>query len=173
MTNLIPEKLNDFRVYRKGSTLIGVADLQLPSFESMTETIKGAGIAGEYESPNVGHFGSQKLTMNFRSVTKQFVSTLEPNVVNFDCRAATQVLNPYTGLYTQEPIRVFVKGIPTKVDLGKMEKGSPYENSLEVEITYIKIYINGQSVLELDKLHYKYVINGKDHLATVRRALGM
>ncbi|MCL6456491.1 MAG: phage major tail tube protein, partial [Gorillibacterium sp.] len=52
MANLVPEKLNDFRVYRDGNNLAGVADIQLPSFENMTETIKGAGIAGEYESPN-------------------------------------------------------------------------------------------------------------------------
>jgi uncharacterized protein len=173
MTNLIPEKLNDFRVYRNGNNLVGVADIQLPSFENMTETVKGAGIAGEYESPNIGHFQSMKLTINWRVLNENFVSLLEPTVASFDCRGVNQVLDAATGEYKQVPCRVLVRGIPNKNELGKMEKGSPYDASNEVEITYIKIDINGETVLELDKLNYKFVVNGKDYLADVRKALGL
>ena len=49
----IPEIINDFNVYKGGSKLIGVSDeVTLPDFEAMTETISGAGIAGEYETTN-------------------------------------------------------------------------------------------------------------------------
>ncbi|UTW68684.1 phage major tail tube protein [Anaerobacillus sp. HL2] len=40
-------------------------DVQLPSLEAMTETVKGAGIAGEVDSPVIGHFGSLGITLNY------------------------------------------------------------------------------------------------------------
>ena len=173
MANLVPEKLNDFRVYKDGGHLVGVADLQLPSFEAMTETVRGAGIAGEYESPNIGHFQSMKLTLNWRVLNENFTSVMAPKVMSFDCRGANQVLDAASGVYSQVPCRVFVRGIPTKNEPGKMEKGSPYDGSTEFEVSYIKIDINGKTLVELDKLNYKYVVDGTDYLAGVRKALGM
>jgi uncharacterized protein len=173
MANLIPEKLNDFRVFHNGGNLVGIADMQLPSFENITETVKGAGIAGEYESPNIGHFQSMKLTFNWRVLNESMALLLAPNVGSFDCRGANQVLDAATGNYIQVPCRVLVRGIPTKNELGKMEKGSPYDSSTEIEVTYIKIAINNITLVELDKLNYKFVVKGKDYLADVRRALGI
>ncbi len=43
----VPEKLINFRVYEDGDDLVGVADVTLPTLDAMTETVKGAGIAGE------------------------------------------------------------------------------------------------------------------------------
>ena len=44
--NVVPEKLINFRAYNDGNDLLGVTDVQLPSLDAMTETVKGAGIAG-------------------------------------------------------------------------------------------------------------------------------
>lgn len=172
--NIVPEKLNDFRVYRNGSNdLKGVVDLQLPSFEGMTEAVNGAGIAGEYESPNIGHFGSQKLTLNWRVLNTDLVEFYKPTSVDLDCRGANQEFDAANGKYIMKPVKVVVRGVPTKVDPGKMAKGSTYDASTEVEVTYIKIDIDGKNVIELDKLNYKYIVNGTDYLADVRKALGM
>ena len=45
MANTVPEKLINYKVYLDGSDMVGLADVELPNFEAMTETIKGAGIA--------------------------------------------------------------------------------------------------------------------------------
>ncbi|QPA33433.1 phage major tail tube protein [Thermaerobacillus caldiproteolyticus] len=171
--NQIPEKLNDFRVYLNGNNLVGIADVQLPSFEHITETIKGAGIAGEYESPTIGHFQSQKVTINWRVLNESVVSLIAPVVGTFDIRGANQILDAATGSYIKVPCRVLVRGIANKNELGKMEKGSPYDASSEVEINYIKIQVNGKTLVELDKLNYKFEVNGVDYLADIRKALGM
>ena len=62
-SNQIPERLINFRVYLDGSDLLGVASVELPSLESMSDTVSGAGIAGEVESPILGHFGSMTVTL--------------------------------------------------------------------------------------------------------------
>ena len=55
MPNIVPEKLNDFRVYGDGNALLGIAEGNFPNIEFMTSEVKGAGIAGVLESPALGH----------------------------------------------------------------------------------------------------------------------
>lgn len=171
---LIPEKLNDFRIFVSGSPdLKGVADLQLPSFDAMTETVSGAGIAGEYESPNFGHFQSMKFTINWRMITGELTVFLKPGAISIDCRLANQEYDQTAGNHVFKANRVFVKGAVTKNDLGKASKGSPYEGSSEIEVTYIKLERDGVTIVELDKINYIYKVNGIDYMANIRKALGM
>ena len=60
--NKVPERLINFRVYNDGNDLLGVANVDLPSIEAMSDTVSGAGIAGEVESPILGHFASMTAT---------------------------------------------------------------------------------------------------------------
>lgn len=52
--------------------------------------------------------------------------------------------------------------------LGKVAKGKKMESKVELEILYIKVEINNAVVLELDKLNFVFVLNGKDMLAQIR-----
>lgn len=52
--------------------------------------------------------------------------------------------------------------------LGKVAKGKKMESEVELEILYIKVEINNAVVLELDKLNFVFVLNGKDMLAQIR-----
>jgi uncharacterized protein len=170
---LIPEKLNDFRVFVSGSSdLKGVADLQLPSFDAMTETVSGAGIAGEYESVNLGHFQSMKFTLNWRMITSELTEFLKPESIQVDCRLANQMYDQVSGKHQFKASRVLVKGAVTKNDLGKASKGSPYEGSSEIEVTYLKVEYDGKIIVELDKINYIYKVNGFDYMAAIRKALG-
>ncbi|MCT8975494.1 phage major tail tube protein [Clostridium sp. CX1] len=174
MGKLIPEKLNDFRIYVNGSPeLKGVADLELPSLEAMTETVSGSGIAGEYESPNIGHFQSMQLTINWTVITEDLLEFLKPQMAIIDCRLANQEYNLTKGKHEFKANRVVVRGIPTNNELGKAEKGSPYEGSTEVEVLYLKIEREGKTFIELDKVNYIYIVNGVDYMADLRKALGM
>lgn len=63
----IPEIINGFNAYNGGDKLIGVsAEVTLPDLEAMTETISGAGILGEYEATNPGHYGAIEIEVPFR-----------------------------------------------------------------------------------------------------------
>ncbi|USG67448.1 phage major tail tube protein [Brevibacillus ruminantium] len=172
--NTVPERLINFRVYVDGSNdLKGVADIQLPSFESMTETVSGAGIAGEYESPTIGHFQSMKLTLNWRTVTKDMISLLRQKAQRFDCRGAFQVYDAASGQYKTQAVRVVVQGPPTKVEPGKLEANGSTDGVTEIEVLYLKLDIDGKNQVEIDKLNYITVIDGVDYLADVRQALGL
>ena len=171
--NPVPEKLINFRVYENGNDLLGVADVQLPSIEPMTDTVKGAGIAGEVDSPILGHFGSMTATLNWRTVTKPLVRLAQQKAHSLDLRGAIQVYNAALGEYAVIPLKVVLRGIPKKTDLGKLDVGSAGDASSEFEVVYMKVTLNGETMIEIDKYNYICVINGEDYLLQVRTALGL
>ena len=169
----VPEKLINFRVYNEGADLLGVADITLPTLESMTETIKGAGLAGEIDSPVLGHYGSQTVELNWRTLYKPNVLLAAPKAVTLDMRGANQVKDSESGSYVVQPVKVVVRGVPKSTELGKLDVGTGSESKNTLEVDYIKVTIDGADVLELDKYNYICKVDGTDYLSEVREALGM
>lgn len=170
----IPQLLTNCAVYFGPQSLIdlGMATVTLPAFEAMTETISGAGIAGEMAAPVKGHFTSQKVAINFRTPTLNQLSMLTPVFHIFDIRGSIQYLDPATQLITTQAITLDCRGPVNQLQLGSMEPGKQFGSSLEMEIAYIAITLNGVRVIELDKLNQVFKVLEVDHLASVRRDLG-
>lgn len=173
MSNQVPEKLISYRVYHDGVDLVGTADVDLPDLDAMTEKIKGAGIAGEFDSPTLGHYGSMTLKISWRSLVKSVAFLSQQKSHALDIRGATQVLDSGTGAYTVVPIKIAVRGTPKKTGLGKLDVGAKMDSSNEFEVSYLKVSINNVDVIEIDKFNYIAKIDGEDALSMVREALGL
>lgn len=169
----VPEKLINFRVYENGNDLVGVADVELPSLETMTETVKGAGVAGEVDSPVMGHFGSMELTLNWRTLEKTNIKLAVFGGVALDLRSSQQVYDSNSATLKTIGTKVVIRGIPKNTELGKLEVGTTTDTSNVIEVTYLKVDIDGETVLEVDKYNFICVINGVDYLASVRENLGL
>jgi hypothetical protein len=173
MSNPIPEKLINFRAYLDGTDLLGTTDVELPNMESMTDTVKGAGIAGEVEAPILGHYGSQSLTLNWRTTTGNTTILAKPKAHHLDLRGSIQTYDASDGAYKTVPLKVVVKAIPKNTQLGKLDVGTGQDAVSEFEINYIKVWLDGQERIELDKYNFICVIEGQDYLADVRSNLGL
>lgn len=172
--SIVPQIINDVKIYKGGTAdLKGAADIQLPSFDPMTETMNGAGQSGEIETIIIGHFQSMKLTINWRMITDEITDFLKPESLSLDCRVANQEYDATAGSNKFKINRVVVRGKATKNDFGKAAKGSAYDGSTEVEIEYIKIERDGRVLVELDKYNYIYKVDGVDYLEELREGLGM
>lgn len=169
----IPEKLNNFTAYRNGSEYMGVADVDLPDLESMSETVSGAGIAGEIDSPTIGQFASMTVTINWRVMERANFKLARQEQQAIDFRGSIQVLDTLSGTYMQVPVKVTIRGIPKNTTLGSLAVGATMDNSNELEVTYIKILVNGFTAVEIDKLNFISIIDGVDSLAGVRNNLGL
>ena len=173
-TNELPEILQNFRVYESGGNdLKGVVDVTLPSLESLTESVKGAGIAGEYETPVVGHYKSMTVSLKYRTATAGLLALSAPKIHALDLRGAIQSRDDASGTLRTVPMRVAVRCSPKKTEPGKFEVGAGMDASNEFECTYLKITLDGKDMVEIDKLNYKCVIDGTDYLSEIRSALGM
>ena len=79
-THNIPDRLHDMRVYNNASNvMLGISKVTLPDMDYLTETMKGAGIAGEFESIAPGLLKALELGLDFNTVTKHTYSLFAPN----------------------------------------------------------------------------------------------
>lgn len=169
----ISEKTVDYSVYRNGTTYLGTASVDLPSIEFLSETIKGAGIAGEMESPTIGHTSAMSLTINWRTVTPEAVGLIAPESHALDFRAVVQVYDPTKGEYNTVQEKISVRAMPKSLSIGKLEAGATMDSSNEFSVNYLKILHDGKEVLEIDKINYVFRVNGKDYLANIKTQLGL
>lgn len=167
--NYIPEKINDYNAYLDGNKMIGVAaSVTLPEIKMKSSTVSGVGINGEIDSPTIGLFESFTQEVQFNTLYSSAVDMLNPlTTVNLTFRAAQQVYDK-TGGYAFKGLRIVEMMRIKEFKPGKIEKGEGTEATVAGELTYLMIEIDGQQVVEIDKLNGVYRVNGVDMLEQIR-----
>lgn len=165
----IPTKINRYNVYNRGNRLLGMGDeLTLPDFEPSSETVSGAGILGEIDDPTPGYFANQEIEIPFRILDKEATDMLDiTKAVQLEIRGAEQTTNS-EGDIEFLGVRAVVRGRCKKFAPGKMKAGNPMDTTITLSILYILIELEGEPVLELDKMNEVFKINGNDILAKVK-----
>lgn len=172
MNNSIPEKIAQFNVYAENEKLIGLSgEITLPSLEPITETISGAGIAGEYESAVPGQFGSMSIEIPFKTLYDAAFNLFTPKGQTIVLRASEQSYLPGSGQIVFKGLKITLKVIPKGLDLGKLAIYKPTETKNTLEVLYIKIERDGKELLELDKLNFIFKLNGEDILKDIRNQI--
>ena len=167
---LIAELINAYNVYKDGKRIGVDADVELPELEALTETSSAAGVLGEIDIPATGHFGSLKTKIKFAILSDDYFSMLDTTKpLELTLRASGEYTDKETGNLEDISVKIIVRGWVTNSNLGSLEQGKKGEPELEIETTYLKVDIDGATRLELDKLNFKYVVNGKDLLAKIRK----
>ena len=172
-TNTIPALLTAAKVYNEGDFLVGIADVEVPSIEYMTETLGGLGISGEIDIPVLGHFKSFTSKLKWNSLTEAAIDLLKPKAHTLEIRASIQEYDAGTGEYVNTPVKMMLKGMPTKGNLGKFEEGKKMDSESEFSVSYLKLWIGGKEMMEVDIFNFICKINGEDSLAEIRKNLGM
>lgn len=152
--------------------LLDTTNLQLPSIENATETLSGAGILGEIDFPNMYKPGAMSFAINQRLDTRDAVSLFAPREHNFEVRWVTDKFDSKNTVIGVDSHKVVMKGLPKKYDPGKIESGAASDGSNEFEIYYYKKVINGETLIEIDKLHYGLKVMGKDYSKNISNILG-
>ncbi len=170
---IVPEMLRNFRVYEGSDDFIGTSDVELPSLESLNETIKGAGMAGEIAAPVIGHLGSIETKFNWRTITNKNASLVAPRAHTFDVRGDQQFYDSTAGEYITCAVKLLIVGSPKNAELGKLDPATTTGTSNVYETTYLKLEIDGKEKLEIDKYNYIFKVDGKDYLSASREAQGI
>ena len=166
--NYIPEKVNDYNVYQDGNKMIGLAaEVELPSIKMKTSTIEGVGVGGEIDSPTIGQFESLEAKLKFNTLYSSATDLMNPlNTVNLTLRAAQQVYDK-TGGYAFKGLRIVMGGRVKEFNPGTGKKGDALDAETTLELTYYMIEVDGEQVVEVDKLNGVYKVNGSDMLAGI------
>lgn len=167
--NMIPEVLTDFNAYDEGEKLIGVtAAVTLPTLEAMTETISGAGMAGEYNATVPGHFAPISMEIPFEMMSISAAKLYAKKNIALTLRGSAQSRDLATGTVENQKVRVVVNGIPASLNPGQMAKAKKSAAVIGVEILRFELYIAEEEIIVLDKPNYVFRIFGEDQLAEIR-----
>lgn len=167
--NYVPEKVNDYNAYLNGNLMIGVAaSVEIPEIAQKSSDVEGIGINGTLDSPTIGQFESMEQEVQFNTLYSSAVDMLSPGeATDLTFRAAQQVLDKNGG-YAYKSLRVVERGRVKKFKPGKIEKSEGMEAAVTIELTYIMIEVDGEQLIEIDKLNGVYKRRGGDMLANIR-----
>lgn len=169
---IVPEVINAFNVYDgDGDQLVGVTDeMSMADLSSKVATITGAGIAGSYDVPVLGHFESITQDIPFRLLYKPIFKFANPmKQVGLTVRGAIQVTDKSTGVSDFAGFRYVVKGRCKTMTPGNLKPGEAMNSKISIEAVYILYEIDGEKLVEIDKLNNVYRIDGVDLMEKVRK----
>lgn len=172
----IPTVLNNFNVYNdaKSALLVGVADIELPEIEFLTESIKGAGISGEIEAVIQGHVAPMEATINFHAQSKNTIELCNSLYgQQLTCRSSIGAYDAASGAFGSIGDRLHMIIAAKNVALGKRETGSSLDAGITVSVMSLKYIVAGKSVLEIDPPNMVFKVNGTDILKGVKKDLGI
>lgn len=141
---MIPEKLTNFRVYKDGNQYMGIANADLPQIQFMTTSIKGSGIGGEIDSVVLGHLQSMQTKINFRTPTPESLGLAAPKAHELDFRGSMDYYDNAGGRHKIVALKVWIKGKPKTVPLGKLEPGATMDSEVELEVLAVGVFIDGR-----------------------------
>ena len=169
---LHPESLIDFKVYEDKNEYLGIAQVGLPDISYITQTITGAGIAGNVEAVLIGMLDVMTTTMQFRSCTEAAAKLAKPTAHQIDLRVAEQYWDSVGGQRVIQADKYVLKVIPKKTSPGNVSPASPADANGEYSTYYYAAYKDGNKLWEIEPHNYICIIDGVDYMAPVRKALG-
>jgi len=168
----VDETIINFAVYEDGTEYYGLAKVTLPDISSLTNSISGAGISGNYDAVTLGHIEAMTLTLSFRTITEAAVRLTEPRRHNIDLRVAQQQEDTVAGQIETRAVKHVLVVTPKKLGAGNVAPASAADVSGEYSVSYFATFIDGTKMLEVDPFNFIYYVNGTDYLAAARTALG-
>lgn len=174
MAQNIPVNLAGLAVFPEGENQeVATGDVTLPNLTPMTDTVSGAGILGEVEVPSSGHYSSMQVGIAWKTINKDVFKLVSSQMKGLEIRGAFKEFDNTRGVTVIKSIKIVVRGFGKGVDLGTLVQNAATGTSNTIEVTYLKIFIDGTSVFELDKFNYVSRVNGEDDMADIRKALGL
>ena len=161
-----------YDVYRDDKIFCGIATVTLPNLSYITQTISGAGIAGNIESPILGYLEAMTLGLSFRNITKESIALSAPKIHKVDIRQSLQVEDPTNGTIDIQSIKHIFRMQPKTDNGGTIAPAAQGNGSGEYSVRYWKTVIDGDVVREIDPYNLICIIDGIDYFAKVRAALG-
>lgn len=168
---LIPDKIGRFNAYLgtadQANKILGItAEMTLPTFTYMSETLNLAGMAGEIDSPAMGQLQSTQIEITFSNISAQAMSLAADDSLPIILRAEQEFLNRETHAKEMKGRVITVKGMTKAINFGSLKKGGYGNPSITKEITYYKDEVDGIVITEVDKINGSpFTINGVNKAA--------
>ncbi|ODN41547.1 phage major tail tube protein [Piscirickettsia litoralis] len=166
MATALPKVLKNFHLFLDGESWAGLAtEVTLPSFEINTEDHR----AGGMDSSVPIDLGMEKMEAAF--TLNEFVPKTFKMFGKWD--TLLRFKGTLSGPNGAQSMEVVMRGLIKKVDPGSIKSGEVSELKGDITLTYCKVSINNEDLIEVDVLNMIRKIDGVDQLEEQRNHLGL
>lgn len=167
----LPSKLKHFNVFNDGNNFQGmVSEITLPKLTRKMEDYRASGMNGTIKLDHGQEAMSMEATYGglMMSVLKQWgIQTHDGVQMRF--AGAYQA----EGSKTYDAVEVVIRGRHSEFDFGNAKPGDDTPFKVKTELSYYKLIINGEDIIEIDVINMIEKVNGVDLLAAARTAIGL
>lgn len=169
----IPTAVTDAEIFINGSNdLAGIGEVELPNVEFSTVTSEQIGMNAEYEVPLLGHFKKLECKIKMDCVDDSLINFNNGDTLLLEVKGALQVENLATRKTNLRGLDVTIEGKIKKFDGAKIKPGDKLETSFELSVSYYKLLIGGNTIVEIDVFNKISNINGNTN-DVIRKILGL
>lgn len=162
----------NLEIYEDSVNLLGVAKVKLPDITYPCVTISGAGMMGNMDVPLYGMVDAMSVTITWLTPHQDAVKLMSPKKHQLDMRVVEEfwgVEEAEVGTWADKYVMIVR---PKTLSVGNVAPMASADTSGEYAVYYYAAYRDGKQLWEIDKRNMKCVIDGVDHMADVRKALG-
>ena len=169
---ILPEVISNFNVYDyNNNKLIGVSgEVSLAEISAVTATISGAGLLGDMDLPVIGQIGSIEQAVPFNVLNDDAFKLFKLNKsITLVLRGDIQSTDTATGEFKHNGMKITWRGYVKKITPGKVKAAETMGASVTLELVYIHIRYDNQTVLKIDKMNSVFQIGNEDLLAEIKK----
>ncbi|QIL44641.1 phage major tail tube protein [Acidovorax sp. HDW3] len=167
----LPRSLKNFATFIDGNNYVGeMPEVGLPKLTRKMEKYRAGGMNGEVQLD----FGMEAIEAELTAA-----GYMKDLFTTWGTMRHDGVLLRFAGALQGDDsegvdaLEVVMRGRFTEIDAGKAKAGDKTEIKYKAAVSYYKLSINGEVLLEIDPVNFIEVVGGIDRLAQVRAALGI
>lgn len=167
----LPRKLKNMNLFNDGISYVGeVQQVDLPELSRKMEEWRGGGMNGPIKTDQ----GMEALTLSWTCG-----GLMEDALKQFGVTTHDAVLLRFAGAYqrddsaTVDAVEITARGRHSKIEPGTAQPGENSEFKVTSELSYFKLTINNDDVIEIDLINMIEKVDGEDRLADQRSAIGL
>lgn len=167
----LPRKLKNFNLFVDGVSYAGiVTEITLPKLSRKMEEMRAGGMNGPIDTD----LGMEKLTLEWTTG-----GWLRDTFAAFGAPRADSVLLRFAGALQRDDTgevaacEITVRGRHSEIDPGTAKAGDDTELKVTSTLSYYKLIIDGETLVEIDLVNMIEIVAGEDRLAQQRAAIGL
>lgn len=163
--------IHDYNIYNGENELIGDGEeITLPDLSPVSTDLAGSGMLGSVKIPVPGMYESLVVDIPFRMLsekaTRLFIGRRYATV---KIRGGILWTDESTGDMGDRGIVVTVRGMGSKLSLGKIKRGEKMGSGISIETVYYNVTVDNKCLFELDKFNNICKINEVDIMENLRK----
>lgn len=169
----LPKKLKNMNLFNDGGSYAGlVKTVTLPKLGRKLESFRAGGMDGPVKV-DLGH-SDDGLQMEYSLGGYELIALRQYGAVRVDgvmLRFAGSVQQDDSG--NVSAVEIVTRGRHEEIDFGEATPGEDTEHKITTALTYYKLTVDGDTIIEIDLLNMIFIVDGEDLLAAHRKAIGL